>query len=148
MQIEWTIEGEKQLSRRLQMVSTGLSDFTDAFKRTAEYLKDAFEDSFDTQGKNIGVTWPKLAQSTIKQKSRNYPGAPMMVRTGVLRNGFMNLYKTDMAMVWNSVNYFKYHQSNKSRARLPRRIMMNLGNEQKESVVKFFQAYILKTVGR
>lgn len=143
-QLSFTIQGEQQLSRRLRIVADGIRDFSDPFKSTAAYLMDAFQQSFDYQGRNIGVAWPPLKESTLKQKAKNYPGAPMLVRTGALKSGFMQQYATDHAKVWNSVNYFKYHQSNQPRSRLPRRQMMNLNENIKESIVKFFHEYIHK----
>ena len=143
-ELSFTIEGEKQLSRKLQIVADGIKDFSDPFKQTAGYLVDAFQQTFDYQGSNIGVAWPPLKESTISQKAKNYAGSPMLVRTGALKAGFQSLYTTDYAKVWNSVNYFKYHQSSQPRHKLPRRQMMNLDESIKENIVKYFQAYIQK----
>lgn len=145
-QISFTIQGEKQLSRRLEIMTDGIKDFSDPFKKTAEYLVDAFKQSFDYQGSNIGVAWPPLKDSTLKQKAKNYPGAPMLVRTGAMKGAFQQSYSTDYAKVWNSVmgDYFKYHQSNEPRSKIPRRQMMALNDNIKENIVKFFHEYIHK----
>ena len=148
MQLSWSIEGDQQLLRKLQMVSSGIKDFSDPFRQTAEYLADTFEKTFDVQGRNIGVIWPPLAASTIRQKAKNAPGAPMLVRTGAMRASFQKVYATDYARVWNSATYFKYHQSKQPRTKIPRRQMMNLAEEQKQTIVKFFHTYVQKIMSK
>jgi len=49
---------------------------------------------------------------------------------------------SEQAVIHNTAEYFKYHQSRQPRSRLPRRAMMALGNNQKAEIVRFFQAYI------
>lgn len=138
MRLEWDIEGEKQLSKRLRITSDGIKDFSKPFQQTKDYLISAFEKSFDSRGSNIGVSWPPLSASTIKQKGNSN----ILIQTGKMRSGFTGMFNHVMASVWNTIPYFMYHQSNQARTRLPRRAMMNLGKEQKETIVKFFQAYI------
>jgi len=49
--------------------------------------------------------------------------------------------------IWNATTYFKYHQSNKPRSsNLPRRVMMKLGEQQKQLVVKVFHTQYTRKV--
>ena len=143
--LQWDIEGEKQLSRRLENVSSQIKDLTPAFSSVASTLKGIFSnDVFQTQGAIIGESWSPLKKAYAIQKAKKYGSKGILEATGAMRQGFMTLVKPDMAMVWNKVSYFKYHQSNEPRNKLPRRVMMKLGNQQKEIVVKIFKSYFYK----
>jgi len=138
--ISWSIEGEKQLSRNLMIAADRVKDWTPAFKESAEYLKEVFSNEvFDTQGAVIGEHWSPLSKAYALQKARKHPGKGLLEATGDMRNGFLTLWRPDMAAVWNKMDYFKYHQSNQPRHVLPRRVMMKIGEYQKEIVVKVFQ---------
>lgn len=148
-QISWSIEGDKQLSRVLEGVENKLKDPKPAFKQSAEKLIGVFQkEVFDTQGAVINERWARLSPYTVAQKARQgYPLDPL-IRTGRMRRSFESLVESDRAVIYNTAEYFKYHQSNQPRQKLPRRVMMKLGNQQKEIVIKVFQEHILRASGR
>ncbi len=143
--LTWSIEGETQLVRRLQKIGDNVKNAQPAFKEASDNLKQIFaNDVFNTQGAVIGEHWNPLSPRYLAQKVKaGYPAEPL-VRTGAMKNAFQTIVKADSATVWNAIAYFKYHQSNKPRHVLPRRVMMKLGNEQKEMVVKVFHTYLYK----
>jgi len=147
--LEWSIEGEKQLSRRLRGLENDIKDFSPAFKKSASKLKSIFSrDVFSSRGQVIGEKWKRLSPYTVAQKARQgFPSDPL-VRTGKMKNSFTTKYGPREATISNTAEYFKYHQSNKPRSRIPRRVMMKLGNNQKEMVVKEFQNYIRKILAK
>jgi len=146
--LSWEIEGQKQLSRRLQIMAEKVKNWTPAFKEAAMTLKDTFQnDVFASQGGVIDESWSPLKKAYALQKAKKYPGKGILEATGDMRNGFMTLWRPDMAKVWNQVEYFKYHQSNKPRmSNLPRRVMMKLGNRQRVEVVKIFHTHFQSVV--
>lgn len=146
-EIQWTIEGEVALSRRLEGLSANLRDMTTPFRKSADMLIGVFStDVFETQGGAIGQKWQRLSPYTVAQKARHgFPSQPL-VRTGAMQRAFTSIVSSDQAVVYNTATYFKYHQSNKPRSRLPRRVMMAMGETQKQQVVKTFQRYIQEIV--
>lgn len=58
-----------------------------------------------------------------------------------MKDSFKTAVAADYAEIWNTASYFKYHQSNKARSKLPRRMMMNLTNDTKSEIVKIFHTY-------
>jgi phage gpG-like protein len=145
--ISWEIEGEKQLSRKLLLMASRVKDWTPAFEQTAYELKNLFsQDVFATEGAVINEHWAPLSKAYAYQKAKKYPGKGILEATGKMRNGFMTLWRPDMAAVWNEVEYFKYHQSNKPRTKLPRRVMMKLDIRQREQVVKIFHTHFSQVV--
>ena len=142
MYLSVTIEGEQQLSRKLRIVQELVKDWTPAFQETAETLKDVFSgEVFDSEGGAIEESWPRLSPAYAYRKARLYPGTGILVATGAMRESFVATFSKDMAVVGNSSEYFKYHQSNAPRTKLPRRVMMKLTNELKTRIVRIFNTY-------
>ena len=144
-QISWTIEGEKQLSRTLQGLSTSVKDFRKPLTQSANRLISVFSrDVFDSEGGAIAEKWARLSPHTVAQKARlGYGSKGILERTGKMRRSFDSVVESTQAVIGNTAEYFKYHQSNQARSgRLPRRVMMKLAENQKQMVVKFFQDYI------
>lgn len=145
--LSFSIEGEKQLSRRLRLTSDKVKDWEPAFKQSAEYLHDIFSDKvFASQGGVIGERWSPLSKAYAFRKNKLYPGRGILEATGTMKNGFMTLWRPDMAQVWNKVEYFKYHQSNQARSKMPRRVMMKLAQAQRTQIVKVFHTYFASIV--
>jgi phage gpG-like protein len=133
MQLEVTLEGEKQVSRRLLIVADGIQNFEPPLRSIGSELQKTFQDNFTQQGALFGG-WPA--------RKKDYPW-PILNKTGRMRQGFrQNLGKTEL-LLYNTVPYFKYHQSNKPRTKLPRRVMMKIDNDRKLFIVKTFQQYIV-----
>jgi phage gpG-like protein len=148
-QLQWTIEGTTELSRVLIGMGSGLSDYTYPFTESAVYLKSVFsKDVFDTQGAAIGERWKRLSPYTVAQKARKgYPSTPL-IGTGRMRGSFQSIVSTDQAVIYNTAEYFKYHQSKLPRAHLPRRVMMKLAENHKQQIIKFFQEHIRAAMTR
>ena len=147
VQLSWQIEGTQQLSRVLKGIGDGIKDWTPAFREASQELAKIYaNDVFETRGRAIGETWQPLSPVYLAQKvKQGYPADPL-VRTGAMKGSFKTLFKADFAEVWNSATYFQYHQSSAPRTKLPRRVMMKLGEQQKQLVVKIFHTYWYKKV--
>jgi phage gpG-like protein len=149
VKLSWTIEGEQQLSRVLLGMESSMQDYSYPFRQSADFLKDTFAvDVFNTEGGAIGERWAPLSPATIAAKARAYQQTAPLIGTGNMRASFATEVSKDQAMVYNTASYFKYHQSNQPRSKLPRRVMMKLTNALKESVVRFFQEHIRVSMQR
>lgn len=150
LQLSWSIDGSKELSRVLNGIGEGIKDWRPAFKEAGDTLADIFSDDvFTSEGGVIGERWPALKPAYLAQKVKaGYP-ADTLIRTGKMKRSFKNTFSATSAEVTNSTAYFKYHQSNKARSsNLPRRVMMKLGENQKQLVVKVFHTYWYKVVNK
>lgn len=148
LQLSWQIEGKQELSRVLREVGKGIKDWTPAFRETSQELVKIFaNDVFATRGKAIGESWKPLKPSYLAKKTADgYPADPL-IRTGKMKQNFKSLFQSDKAEIWNSTVYFKYHQSDAPRtSNLPRRVIMKLGENQKQLVVKIFHTYWYKKI--
>ena len=141
--LRWEIEGEAQLVRRLRGIKSEAVNWKPAFNEASKELQEVFSnDVFRTEGRAVGKPrWKPLSPAYAKRKSRLYPGKGILEATGTMRNSFKRRFTPEMAAIWNTAEYFRYHQSNKPRKHVPRRIMMHLGHEQRELVVKVFHKH-------
>ena len=143
--LQFNIEGERQLSRRLRGIGDEVKDWKPAFREAGKELVQVFSnDVFASRGRAVGESWAPLAPATLAEKeAQGYPSQPL-VRTGEMKNSFQAQPLSQSLTLWNATEYFKYHQSNQPRSKLPRRVMMKLGEEQREIVVKTFQKHYRK----
>lgn len=144
-QISWDIEGDKQFSRVLNNVSHAAKDLKKPLTQSAVMLRRLFEgDVFKTEGGAIQRKWARLSPATVARKARSgspFPTKPL-VDTGKMQRSFYTSIHSDYAVIDNNADYFKYHQSNKPRSKLPRRVMMRIDNERKVEIVRFFQKHL------
>lgn len=141
--LEFTIEGEKQLSRNLLNVGSNMQNLSRPFKDTGDYVKKYTEnDVFNTQGASNGNPWEKLSPEYAIAKSKKYSGKGILEASGRMRNSFYYDSGRDYVIIGNKTDYFKYHQSNKARSKLPRRVMLKLTQTLRENIVRIFNTYI------
>lgn len=130
MQLKFIIEGEEQLSRNLRNVSLEMGNWFGTFKEIGGRLQTLFSGTvFESEGREIGEPWAK--------RKKEYPWKPLQ-KSGRMRGGFNYNAKKDSVTISNRVSYFAYHQSNKPRYRLPRRVMMKIDDQRKMDIIHTF----------
>lgn len=145
LSLTWSIEGEQQLVRRLRKIGNEVKDWREAFTEASDELKEVFsKDVFRTEGAILGESWKQLKPTYLAQKVKRGYSRDILVQTGAMKSDFQSRVTKDYAVIFNGSSYFKYHQSRYPRTKIPRRVMMKLGNRQKEMVVKIFHTYWYK----
>jgi phage gpG-like protein len=136
LQLNFSIEGEKQVSRRFNQIPDDIGDFKEPLRRIGAELKSAVDTNFSSRGSLFGEPW--------KPRARNYPW-PLLEKTGTMRNSFTDRLGPGYVEIMNTSDYFKYHQSNKPRSSgLPRRVMLKIDQIRKTFIVKEFQRHLGK----
>lgn len=147
MYLSFKIDGQIQLSRNLQKISAAVTDFTPAFEQSGEDLTRFFSyDVFESEGDAIDESWAPLSKAYAYRKAKLYPGRGILEATGKMRSSFLYQADSTSLRIWNSAEYFKYHQSILPRTKMPRRAMMKLTENLRETVVKNFQVQFLEAV--
>lgn len=131
--LQMGLEGETQIDRVLGITVEGVSDFREPLEESKTIILDRVEQNFNGRGKLFGGWQPRKV---------NKPW-PLMERTARLRNGFRGNVTGDTLKVDNPVPYFPYHQSNKARKKLPRRVMLQIDSTSAILITKAFQAYLV-----
>ena len=143
LEISFELEGEKQMIRRLVGVSEKMKNWRPEFQKTGKLLLKTFRDNFATQGRTIGEPWARLKASTVQQKMRlGFLGSGPLVRTGKMKGSFVSRPGKTQVTISNPTPYFAFHQSNRPRRNLPRRVMMKIDQRRRQEIVKIFQASI------
>lgn len=139
LDLYFEIEGEEQLVRRISDLDISMKDWTPEFQKVGGLLKKTFRDNFSSEGALIGERWAPLKPATLLQKQRlGYP-PDILIRTQRMKNSFQDRPTNLFVEISNTAPWFIYHQSNKPRRKLPRRVMMRIDNRRKEEIVKIFQ---------
>lgn len=136
--LEAGIEGEIQLARRLQTIDAGISDFRQPLQESVAEVKHSVDENFASRGDLFGGWQPR---------AQDQPW-PLMEHTGNLRHSFDDIVFDDYAMIFNTTDYFVYHQSKGPRRSLPRRVMLMIDNKRKEFIQKAFQKYNNDVINR
>ena len=143
--ILWRIEGVPELSRILMREYQKVTDFKVPLKKASVFILADVEQNFITEGGLVGG-WEKLKPPTVKGRIRaGYGGEhPILQQTGSLRRSFKAEVSARKAVVTShGVDYYKYHQSRKSRTtELPRRAMLVLTNRTKENIQEVFNKFL------
>lgn len=127
-----TLEGEKQLSRRLLTIPSDISSFKIPLFRIGGELRGTFDKNFSARGALFGRWQPR---------KDNLPH-PLLEKTGSMRRNFKQSLGPDYIEIFNPTPYFKYHQSNKPRKKIPRRVMMKIDDERKRFIQREFQKHV------
>lgn len=130
------IEGVSELNRRLLIMSDGVKDFTEPLTASVSEVKRSIDLNFDAAG--------AVFESGGWMPRKIMYAWPILNKTGKMKSSFTDTVGREQATIGNSADYFKYHQSNQARKKIPRRVMLKLDNERKEFIQKQFQAYIIK----
>lgn len=142
--LRFEIEGEKLIARRFEILEDTVKDWSQTFEEIGADLVKTFQMNFQSSGALLEKPWAPLSPRTIEQKLKaGYP-ADILIRTGTMRDSFSKEFGPMYVMVNNPVTYFKYHQSNRPRTKLPRRVMIALTNNMRNEIVKRFQARLQK----
>jgi len=134
------IQGIKKLDRKFSNISRGLDNFREPLMKSNALMRSAIDRNFITSGRELGKPWQSLSPQTLKRKKGN----KILIDTGKMRKSFASTITPMSATIVNNTQYFKFHQSDKARSRLPRRIMMRIDKKRENEIVRIFNAYIKK----
>lgn len=136
--IAGAVEGDLQLSRELIGINTNLNNFRQPLQRSRDQLLSTTQLNFGVVGSMMGG-W--------KPRKRIYAW-PLLQKSGRMRRNFQSKVSSNMMEIWNPTSYFPYHQSNRPRRRLPRRVMLKIIGQDKRRIQKFFQEFMVGTLKR
>lgn len=139
--LRFSFFGEDQVNRTLLGYAERARDMRPAWEQIKQRFVAYEQDWFTSEGEG---TWPALSPSYAHWKARHFPGRPILVRTGDLRD---SVTKPDIAVMEPGYAIFGtadpkavYHQ--KGDGRLPRRRVIDIGEEERREWVRVVQRYL------
>jgi hypothetical protein len=147
MKVTIEIKGDKKIQSKLKRLGESLFDLRGAFDDIGDQaIKYYSGQGFSSMGGVFGESWPRLAQSTMRQKLKTFPqfsNVPLMA-TGKMKESFTAKVSKDSVKITNTAPYFVYHQSSAPRHHLPRRAMMGINDPIRMIIEKSIKAEIMK----
>jgi hypothetical protein len=78
-----------EIQARFEQWADLIDDFDPVFDDVVKLFHKHERDQFRTQGKQTGPRWPKLSPKYAAWKRKHFPGRPILVRTGALRDALV-----------------------------------------------------------
>lgn len=151
LRVTLTIEGDIVIDRLLEGIEARAQDMTPAWPAVVKAFRQIVGRAFETEGASTGEAWPELAERTQKDRQRlGFPPAhPILQRTKKLMRslvigddgGFAHMAPQSLE-VGTDVEYFKYHQSNKPRFKIPRRAPVLLTTDDRHELFRPIRLYL------
>lgn len=148
MKLSIELGGVSVLSREIRRTVSRIDDLRPALEAVAKMLAEANRKNFDSEGAagSLG-RWAPLSPAYRAWKDVHYPGKPILVRTGKLRDeltkvplGVQTTTATSLK-VGSDIAYGGYHQT--GTARMPRRAPIALEETVRRDMVKVIQRFIM-----
>ncbi len=134
--VTFEVEGNKEVAAMFDTAGKRAGDLREPFTRIRTMMLKTFDMNFASHGKVLGEPW--------KRRRVGKPW-PILERTGRMKSGFKGNLGKNYVELYNTQNYFKYHQSNKPRtSNLARRVMMKIDEERRRNVIKELQMHIMR----
>jgi hypothetical protein len=83
------ISGEVQYERGFAAMDAELEDLREPLGGVADLLKRAVGEQFLTEGEHGGLPWQPLSPAYAAEKEERYPGHPILVASGEMRDAFL-----------------------------------------------------------
>nr|DAJ28863.1 MAG TPA: virion morphogenesis protein [Caudoviricetes sp.] len=130
------VEGDTQIARQFMGLETNLQNFHKPLDKSRKQLLKTTDANFGVSGALMGGWQPRTQIYSW----------PLLQRTGRMRGDFRSSVKVSRMEIWNPTPYFKYHQSNRPRRKLPRRVMLKIIAQDKRRIMKFFHEWLVDEV--
>lgn len=143
-----TVEGRASVLRYFTALDTRCRDLSPVLQGVIALKLRSWQGRvFDSEGQaQASGRWPSLAEAYARRKEREYPGQPLMVRTGDLRTSLTEAGGTHIERVeplalefGTSLPYAYAHEAGRG---VPKRAMLDLPGPLVAEVVRDIEAYV------
>lgn len=149
LQLSISVDGVEVAHKRFTALVARVTNLAPAYEAIGDELRADFALNLTTGGGRYGP-WAPLAPSTIAEKARKWPGAPIMVRTGALAQslasrsapGNVSQISAMSAMFGTSIPYASFQHFGVPSRHLPARKLVGLSWYTKSKIIKAVADYI------
>ncbi len=105
------ITGADLTVQKLTRLRAALNNMPIAMKNIGQELSEYYRDEvFASEGGVYGEPWQALSKRYAAQKTREYPEATILIRTGDMQGGFRYTATGNTVFIDNSQDYWAKHQ--------------------------------------
>lgn len=147
MRFTFAVEGEAQVDRTLARFAENVGDATPVWNKLADRFASIETRQFDSEGAYGSGGWPALSPKYAAWKSRHFPGAPILVRSGALRDSLtsrpfgIEVIRPESMTIGSGIEYGRYHQGGAGNN--PQRRPVELPENERRSWVNMIQRFIV-----
>ena len=131
---EFNLNGVEGYSARLRRIRDRASNNPSMFRALAARFKDSERKIFASEGQALGRRWAPLSPDYAAQKARSYPGQPILVRTGRLRDSLTKTptlrFRGNTMEIGTNVPYSQYHQNGEGRNPRRKHVGLTIGDQR------------------
>lgn len=133
--ISFSVEGDDKVVAMFDTGRKRAGNLRGPMNAIGAYMLDEIDKNYGGRGSKWGK-W--------RRRTRSY-SHPLLELTGKMRGGFWKEATRDSVTIGNHEKKFKFHQSSKPRkGNLPRRVMMEVADEQRRESVRILQKHIME----
>lgn len=89
LSISFNVHGEQQYARRFQLLADEGKNLREPLSRIRDRLIKSTGEQFLSEGSHGGTPWDPLSREYALWKDHHFPGRPLLVRTGAMREAFL-----------------------------------------------------------
>jgi len=151
-ELNLVVEGDVQLLRSFRKFADNVKDLSEAFREIAQDFHQTVErKQFESEGAYGSGGWAPLSEEYASWKAKNFPGRPLMVLSGDLKESLMgeNPWAIEdiqplQLRLGTKIKYAVYHQSLKPRkTKLPRRPLIDLTEADKKRFTRIVHKHLI-----
>lgn len=147
MRFTFAVEGEAQVDRTLARFADNVGDATPVWNKLADRFATVERRQFDSEGAYGSGGWPALSPKYAAWKARHFPGAPILVRSGELRDSLterpfgIEVIQPGSMTIGSGTEYGRYHQGGAGNN--PQRRPVELPENERREWVSMIQRFIV-----
>ncbi len=126
------MSGIAEYNARLRRIRDRASNERTMFRGLIARFKNSERRIFDSEGQALGARWRPLSPEYAAAKSRDYPGTPILVRTGRLRSSLTERptvrFRGNTMEIGTNVPYSQYHQRGMGHNPVRRHVGLTIGD--------------------
>ncbi len=141
------LNGIEAYNARLRRIRDRASNERTMFRGLIARFKNSERRIFDSEGQALGSRWRPLSPEYAAAKSRDYPGTPILVRTGRLRSSLTERptvrFRGNTMEIGTNVPYSEWNQRGVPQNGLPARRHVGLTIGDRSAWVNDVRQYII-----
>lgn len=153
------VAGDTQVMRGFSRMADNVKDLSEAFREIVQDFHERVEtQQFESEGRYGSGGWQPLTPRYAERKEKEYPGTPIMVRTGLLKESLLgqNPYSREdikplEMRVGTQVGYAKFHQKGtkkKGTKKMVARPLIQLTEADKTRFTKIIHRYLVEQANK
>lgn len=141
------LNGVPEYTRRLRAIRDRASNERSMFQALADRFKDSERSIFASQGASLGRAWTPLSPAYAAAKDREYPGQPILQRTGRLKRSLTETprirFRGNTMEIGTDIDYSEWNNDGVPSNNLPARPHVGLTFGHRQAWVNDVREYLV-----